>query len=163
MTSGSPVHSSALQTMGEGKGRLLARGEKSIFFEIDVSIATCLTSLPFLRLPNLQALLILPFLKLLIGIVAHIAILHLCVPILANYYEKNLYLKSVAATTKRKMKEILSIPDIASHAGVFRGARISSLPTNVCSTEDNIPFPRLANHVVLSKFWKVDLDRRVTP
>ena len=51
---------------------------------------------------------------------------------------------------------------IASHAGVFRGARISSLPTNACSTEDNIPFSRLANHVVLSKFWKVDLDRRVT-
>ena len=30
------------------------------------------------------------------------------------------------------------------------------------TTEDNIPFPSLANHVVLSKFWKVDLDRRVT-
>ena len=51
---------------------------------------------------------------------------------------------------------------VASHAGVLRGARVSSLPTNACSTEDNIPFPRLANHVVLSKFWKVDLDRRVT-
>ena len=51
---------------------------------------------------------------------------------------------------------------VASHAGVFRGARFSSLPTNACSTEDNIPFPRLAYHVVLSKFWKVDLDRRVT-
>ena len=51
---------------------------------------------------------------------------------------------------------------LASHAGIFRGARISSLPTNACSTEDNIPFPRLANDVVLSKFWKVDLDRRVT-
>ena len=50
---------------------------------------------------------------------------------------------------------------IASHAGVFRGARISSLPTNACSTEDNIPFPSLANHIVLSKFWKVDLDREV--
>ena len=33
--------------------------------------------------------------------------------------------------------------DVASHAGVFRGARISSLPTNACSTEDNIPFPLL--------------------
>ena len=32
---------------------------------------------------------------------------------------------------------------LASHAGVFRGARISSLPTNACSTEDNIPFPLL--------------------
>ena len=28
---------------------------------------------------------------------------------------------------------------VASHAGVFRGARFSSLPTNACSTEDNIP------------------------
>ena len=55
-----------------------------------------------------------------------------------------------------------SYSKVASHAGVFRGARISSLPTNACSTEDNIPFQRLANHVVLSKFWKVDLDRRVT-
>ena len=45
--------------------------------------------------------LILPFLKLLVGI--------LCVPILANFNEKNLYLKSVAGITKRKMKEILSI------------------------------------------------------
>ena len=50
---------------------------------------------------------------------------------------------------------------LASHAGVFRGARFSSLPTNPCSTEDNFPFPSLANHIVLSKFWKVDLDRRV--
>ena len=31
--------------------------------------------------------------------------------------------------------------ELASHAGVFRGARISSLPTNACSTENNIPFP----------------------
>ena len=30
---------------------------------------------------------------------------------------------------------------LASHAGVFGGARISFLPTNACSTEDNIPFP----------------------
>ena len=29
------------------------------------------------------------------------------------------------------------------------------------TTEDNIRFPSLANHVVLSKFWKVDLDRNV--
>ena len=50
---------------------------------------------------------------------------------------------------------------LASHAGVFSGARFSSLPTNACSTEDNIPFPSLANHIVLSKFWKVDLDRKV--
>ena len=50
---------------------------------------------------------------------------------------------------------------IASHAGVFRVARFSSLPSNACSTEDKIPFPCLANHIVLSKFWKVDLDRKV--
>ena len=62
----------------------------------------------------------------------------------------------------RGTKEPLARKPQASHAGSFRGARISSLPTNACSTEDNIPFPRLANHVVLSKFWKVDLDRRVT-
>ena len=30
---------------------------------------------------------------------------------------------------------------LASHAGVFRGARVSSLPTNACSTANNIPFP----------------------
>ena len=30
---------------------------------------------------------------------------------------------------------------LASHAGVFRGARFSFLPTNACSTENNIPFP----------------------
>ena len=30
---------------------------------------------------------------------------------------------------------------LASHAGVFRGARVSSLPTNTCSTENKIPFP----------------------
>ena len=55
----------------------------------------------------------------------------------------------------------ISASRLASHAGVFRGARFSSLPTNACSTEDNIPFPGLANHIVLSKFWKVDLDRKV--
>ena len=49
---------------------------------------------------------------------------------------------------------------IASHAGVFRGACFSSLLTNACSTKDNFPFLSLANHNVLSKFWKVDLDRR---
>ena len=50
---------------------------------------------------------------------------------------------------------------IASHAGVFRGACFSSLLTNACSTKDNFPFLSLANHNVLSKIWKVDLDRRV--
>ena len=51
---------------------------------------------------------------------------------------------------------------LASHADVFRGVRISSLPTNSCSTKNNIPLPNLANNIVLSKFWKVDLDSRVT-
>ena len=50
---------------------------------------------------------------------------------------------------------------LVSHAGVFTEARFSSLPTNICSTEDYIPFSSLANHIVLSKFWKVDLDRKV--
>ena len=50
---------------------------------------------------------------------------------------------------------------LASHADVFRAARISSLLTNACSIENNIPFPTLANHIVPSKFWKVDLDHRV--
>ena len=30
---------------------------------------------------------------------------------------------------------------IASYAGAFRGARISTLPTNACSIENNIPLP----------------------
>ena len=51
---------------------------------------------------------------------------------------------------------------VASHAGVSRGARTLPLPINACSTENDIPFPNLANHIVPTKFWKVDLDRRVT-
>ena len=50
---------------------------------------------------------------------------------------------------------------VASLAGIFRGARFSSLPTNACSAEDNMPFPCLTNHIVRSKFWKTDLDRKV--
>ena len=50
---------------------------------------------------------------------------------------------------------------LAFHAGIFRGARLSSLLTNTCSTEDNIPVTSLANRIVLSKFWNFDLDRRV--
>ena len=45
--------------------------------------------------------------------------------------------------------------EVVSHAEVFRGARISSFPTNTCSTENNIPFPQLANR-------KIDLDCRET-
>ena len=51
---------------------------------------------------------------------------------------------------------------VASYSGVFREARISSVPTNACSIENNIPFPSVANHIVLSKFWKVHFDGRVT-
>ena len=47
---------------------------------------------------------------------------------------------------------------LAFHADVFRGARISSLPTKASVTENNIPFPLLADHIAPSKFWKVDLD-----
>lgn len=34
------------------------------------------------------------------------------------------------------------------HAGAFTGARISSLVTNACLTENDIPFPGLANHTL---------------
>ena len=34
-----------------------------------------------------------------------------------------------------------SVDQVASHVDVFRRARFSSLPTNSCSTENNIPFP----------------------
>ena len=37
---------------------------------------------------------------------------------------------------------------LASHAGVFRGARFSSLPTNACSTENNTPFPLFVGYRV---------------
>ena len=47
---------------------------------------------------------------------------------------------------------------LAFHADVFRGAHISSLPTKARVTENNIPFPLLADHIAPSKFWKVDLD-----
>ena len=79
----------------------------------------------------------------------------------------SLDIKTLSQVGQNKGKCQLHLPSnrswvtIASHAGVFRGARFSSLPTYACSTEDNIPFPSLANHNVLSKFWKVDLDRKV--
>ena len=50
---------------------------------------------------------------------------------------------------------------LGSYPRVFRGARFLSLTKNACSTENNIPFPNLANHIVLSKLWKLDLDRWV--
>ena len=45
---------------------------------------------------------------------------------------------------------------IASHAGLFREARISSLPTNACSTENNIPVP---STIVQSTIVKKSVDR----
>ena len=57
----------------------------------------------------------------------------------------------------------LVIEVLRSYAGVFRGARLSSLTTNACSTENNIPFPNLANHFVLSKFWKLEREKKGTP
>ena len=51
--------------------------------------------------------------------------------------------------------------DSRSLRWVFRGARLSFLTTNACSTENNISFPNLANHIVLSKLWKLDLERWV--
>ena len=38
---------------------------------------------------------------------------------------------------------------VACHTCVLRGARLSSLLTNACSSEDNILFPSLAYHIVL--------------
>ena len=46
----------------------------------------------------------------------------------------------VQSKTARKTLQFL-MPATAPRAGPFRGARISSLPTNACSTENNIPFP----------------------
>ena len=37
------------------------------------------------------------------------------------------------------MQSTVAVTSVASHAGVFRGARFRSLPTNACSTEDNSP------------------------
>ena len=73
-------------------------------------------------------------------------------------------ISSSCLTVRQRLWASLSMTccTIAFHARVFRGARISPLPTNACSTENDIPFPSLANHIVPSKFWKADLDRRVT-
>ena len=73
------------------------------------------------------------------------------------------YVKEKAEKVKRK-KWVETGGVLGSHAGVFRELvfRISFFPTNSCSTQNNIPFPSLANRIVPSKVWKVDLDRRVT-
>ena len=66
------------------------------------------------------------------------------------------YSAFIFVAAKQPLTEVLG-----SYAGVFRGARLSSLTTNACSTKNNISFPNLANHIVLSKLWKLDLDRWV--
>ena len=48
---------------------------------------------------------------------------------------------SLAGSPIQTLFQALAKNHLASHAGVFRGARFSSLPTNACSIEDNIPFP----------------------
>ena len=45
----------------------------------------------------------------------------------------------------------------ASLAGVFKRARISSLLTNACLTENNIPSPSLANYIVPSNSGRLTL------
>ena len=47
----------------------------------------------------------------------------------------------VEVSVKLRPFKLCSAHYLASHAGIFRGARFSSLPTNACSTENNIPFP----------------------
>ena len=53
---------------------------------------------------------------------------------------------------------------LASHAGVFRGARFSSLPTNACSAENNIPFPlfylrgKWQINICVIKCWQAKRD-----
>ena len=36
----------------------------------------------------------------------------------------------------------------------------SRFTTNACSTEHNIPFPNLPNHIVLSKLWKLEREKK---
>ena len=57
---------------------------------------------------------------------------------------------------------------LASQAGVFRGARFSSLPSNTCSIKNNIPFPLLylrgkwpINSCAI-KCWRAKRDFNVT-
>ena len=59
------------------------------------------------------------------------------------------YSAFIFVAAKQPLTEVLG-----SYAGVFRGARLLSLTTNACSTKNNISFPNLANHIVLSKLWK---------
>ena len=57
---------------------------------------------------------------------------------------------------------------LASQAGIFRGARFSSLPTNACSMENNIPFPlfylrgKWPINSCAIKCWRAKRDFNVT-
>lgn len=119
---------------GRGEGETVSEGGKVNLFRDRRIHSDALDAITTLTSPQSISIdfLILPFLKLLIGIVAHIAILHLCLPILANFYEKNLYLKSVAGITKRKMKEILSIPDKEEQCNLLLSIRCIS-----CQSKNN--------------------------
>ena len=51
---------------------------------------------------------------------------------------------AVSVECQRQKREVIAI--LPSPAGVFRGARFSSLPTNAWSTENNFPFPLFYLH-----------------
>ena len=59
----------------------------------------------------------------------------------------------------------VAAPGVASHANIFKGACFSSLPTNTCSTENNIPFPLFYLHgrwLIISfeiNCWQAKLKR----
>ena len=58
--------------------------------------------------------------------------------------ELKLRVKRKTEREKRMTNLATAVAVIASHAGIFRGARFSSsLPRNACSTENNVPFPLL--------------------
>ena len=75
---------------------------------------------------------------------ASLAWFHVGAPLAAQLFSVNAVRKShFVRTGMGNVDALRSTLTIASPAGVFRGDRISSLPTNACSTEDNIPFPLL--------------------
>ena len=72
-------------------------------------------------------------------------------PSVSSIYDgwRGLKLTDTYTFVKKNLSESVHILDflkksaiiLASHVGVYRVTRFSSLPTNACSTEDNIPFP----------------------
>ena len=77
-------------------------------------------------------------------------------------------LSTVKVLAAHALFSITSQTFIASHAGVFRGARISPppLPPPPHQTpkqpRTGVPFPSVPSHTVPSKVWKVELDCRAT-